>query len=51
MTIKQWCEVTFETGHATGMPKTGHAIRYFMGSSLVGHAIFYKWQKKFSVRF
>ena len=22
-----------ETGHATGMPKTGHAIRYFWGVS------------------
>ena len=28
----QWHAVTSETGHATGMPKTGYAIRYFLGS-------------------
>ena len=27
-----WHAVTSETGHATGMPKTGHAIWYFMDS-------------------
>ena len=31
-TLFQWRGVTSETGHATGMPKTGHAIEYFMGS-------------------
>ena len=28
----QWHAVTSEIDHATGTPKTGHAIGYFMGS-------------------
>ena len=30
--IYQWRAVTSETGHATGMPKSGRATRYFIGS-------------------
>ena len=33
-------EVTSETGHTTDMPKTGQAIRYFLGREWVGYAIF-----------
>ena len=31
-TLHQWRAVTSETGHATGIRKTGHAIGYFMDS-------------------
>ena len=30
--INQWRAVASETGHAIGMPKSVHAIGYFMGS-------------------
>ena len=31
-TVQLWRAVTSETGHATGMLKTGHAIVYFISS-------------------
>ena len=40
ISLQQWCAVTSETGHAAGMPKTGHTIMYYLGSLWVGHAIF-----------
>ena len=30
--ILQWRAITSDTGHATSMPKAGHAIGYIMGS-------------------
>ena len=32
ITLNHWRAVTAETGHATGVPKAGHAIGYNMGN-------------------
>ena len=47
--VTQWRAVTSETGHAIGMPKSGHAIGYFMSMSKICNILVV--EKKFCVRF